>query len=335
MIGEVEAMESLPPGVSHPLPGVIATGRDWPKRRAQLLALFEKEMYGPAPPSTVPKRVGVRALPSPDPAVTLRIERWHPGITGPIDVLVSLPTRTSKPAPAFVGLNFESVPDTLEGVHHHWGFIEAAKRGFGTVVACYEDIAPDEKDALIYRSGLRAISLWAGALSRMVDGIEKHIPELDPKRLAVVGHSRLGKAALLAGARDTRFALTIPSQSGCGGAAPSRGSIGETVERINTVFPHWFSDKFKKYNAHPETLPFDQHALLACIAPRALLLCNAVEDTWANPDGQVSALEAAKPVWSLLGADPVQKTGVFVRPGKHAMSETEWRAYLEFAEKVL
>jgi hypothetical protein len=202
-------------------------------------------------------------------------------------------------------------------------------------VACYESVAPDQNDALIYRSGFRAISLWAWALSRMLDGIEKFVPELDPKRLGVVGHSRLGKAALLAGARDIRFALTIPSQSGCGGAAPSRGSQGETVERINTAFPHWFADRFKKYNARPEGLPLDQHHLLACLAPRAVLICNAAEDTWANPDGQVSALDAARPVWSLIGADSARKTATFLRAGGHAMTGQEWAAYLDFAERVL
>jgi hypothetical protein len=327
---------ALPPGIAHVLPELrVGTGAGWPKRREKLLALLEKEMYGPAPAPEPPRRIRARALPSPDPAVTVRVERWHLGVTGPLDVLVALPAKLSKPVPGFVGLNFESVADTLENINHHWGLIESAKRGFGSVAACYESVAPDQKEALIYRSGFRAISLWAWALSRMTDGVEKFVPEIDTGRIAVVGHSRLGKAALLAGARDTRFALTIPSQSGCGGAAPSRGSQGETVQRINTVFPHWFSDRFKKYSAHPESLPFDQHELLACLAPRAVLLCNAQEDTWANPDGQVSALDAARPVWSLLGADPDEKTATFLRPGSHAMSALEWGAYLDFAEKVL
>ncbi len=325
----------LPPGIAYALPELRATASGWPKRREQLLALFEKEMYGPAPAPEPPKRIRARTLPSPDPAVLLRVERWHLGVTGPLDVLVALPAKTAKAAPGFVGLNFESISDTLENINHHWGLIESAKRGFGNVVACYESVAPDQQSALIYRSGFRAISLWAWALSRMVDGVEKFVPELDLKRLAVVGHSRLGKAALLAGARDERFSLTIPSQSGCGGAAPSRGSQGETVERINSHFPHWFADRFKKYNVHPETLPFDQHQLLACLAPRGVLLCNAQDDTWANPDGQVSALNQARPIWSLIEADPAEKTATFLRPGGHGMTEVEWAAYLDFAEKVL
>lgn len=329
-------MQTLPPGVAHPLPDLLPLKQDgWPRRREELLTLFEKEMYGMAPAPELPRVRAKRILPSPDPALTLRVERWSTSATGPVDVLIALPAKVQKPVPAFVGLNFESVAETIENVKHHWALTDAAKRGFGMVVACYEDIAPDEKTALLYRLPYRAISLWAWAFSRLVDGIEKHVPEIDPKRLAAVGHSRLGKAALLAGMRDTRFALTIPSQSGCGGAAPSRGNTGESVERINTVFPHWFVDRFKTYNKHPEKLPFDQHAALACIAPRALLLCNATEDTWANPDGQVSALEAARPIWNLLGADPAQKTATFIRPGKHSMSEVEWNAYLEFAEKVL
>lgn len=343
MADEVSDMQTLPPGVAHPLPDLLAfkkggrvTGMGgWPERREELLKLFEKEMYGPAPAPELPRVKAKRALSSSDHALTLRVECWSMNAIGPIDVLIALPAKAQKPIPAFVGLNFSSIAETIEGVRHHWAFTDAAKRGFGIVVACYEDIAPDEKTALLYRLPYRAISLWSWAFSRLVDGIEKYVPEIDLKRLAAVGHSRLGKAALLAGMRDTRFALTIPSQSGCGGAAPSRGNIGESVERINTVFPHWFDDRFKKYNKTPEKLPFDQHAALACIAPRALLLCNATEDTWANPDGQLSALEAARSVWSLLGADPAQKTSTFTRPGKHSMSELEWKAYLDFAERVL
>jgi hypothetical protein len=337
-------MEALPPGIAHTLPDVLTLMRGgrvtnaggWAKRRAELLTLFEKEMYGPALPPQVPEKDIVRALPSPDPAVSLRIERWHLGPTGPLYVIVSTPTKREKPAPVFIGLDFEAVETILTNPpQFYWAFVEAAKRGFGIVVGCYEEVAPDQKSAPLYKSEYRAVSLWAWALSRLADGVEKYVPELDPKRLAAVGHSRLGKTALLAGARDTRFALTIPSQSGCGCAAPSRGSIGESVERINTVFPHWFNDRFKTYNKRPEKLPFDQHALLACIAPRALLICNAADDTWANPTGQTSALEAARPVWSLLGADPAQKTSAFLRPGGHAMSAAEWTAYLDFAEKVL
>src|SRR5205085_5634423 len=142
---------------------------------------------------------------------------------------------------------------------------------------------------------------WAWGCHRAVDYLltDKGI---DGKRLAVVGHSRLGKTALLAGAFDDRIAVVIPHQSGCGGAGPSRtkNPKAETVKRINTSFPHWFCDNFKQFNDDPSKLPFDQHGLVALVAPRPVLFSNAVEDQWANPDGQFDVLKAADPVYRLL-----------------------------------
>src|SRR5262249_58121619 len=106
---------------------------------------------------------------------------------------------------------------------------------------------------------------------------------LDARSFIAVGHSRLGKTALLAAASDERIALAIPHQAGCGGTAPSRGKVGESVKQINTGFPHWFNDTFKQFNDQPEKLPFDQHCLAALCAPLPVLFSNAVDGTWANP----------------------------------------------------
>jgi len=107
---------------------------------------------------------------------------------------------------------------------------------------------------------------------------------------------------LLAAAFDERFALAIPLQAGCGGTAPSRGKVGESVKVINDHFPHWFNAEFKRFNDQPEKLPFDQHCLIALCAPRPVLLANATEDTWANPEGQFQMLQAADSVYRILGA---------------------------------
>src|SRR5207302_5707572 len=124
-----------------------------------------------------------------------------------------------------------------------------------------------------------------------------------------------GKVALLAAAFDERVAMAIPLQAGCGGTSPSRGTVGESVKRINTSFPHWFNGAFKEFNDRPDRLPFDQHCLVALAAPRPVLLTNAVEDTWANPEGQLQVLQAADPVYRFLGAGGLEAKRM-PQPGK-------------------
>jgi hypothetical protein len=188
---------------------------------------------------------------------------------------------------------------------------------------------------------------WAWGLSRAADYLVTD-PQIDGRRMIVIGHSRNGKTALLAGAMDERFAIVIPSQAGCGGTAPSRGTVGESVERINTVFPHWFNDTFPQFNKQTQKIPFDQHCLMAMVAPRPLLLTNATGDEWANPRGQFEMLKAAEPVYRLLGVEgcsaaefPAEnqlvnsRLGYFIRPGKHDMTAVEWTAWLDFADKHL
>src|SRR5262249_7964393 len=180
------------------------------------------------------------------------------------------------------------------------------------------------------------IAAWAWGLMRGVDYLLTD-KDIDGKRIAVVGHSRLGKTALLAAAFDDRIALSIPLQAGCGGTAPSRGKVGESVKAINTGFPHWFTGAFQDFNAKPGRLPFDQTCLVALCAPRPVLFANAVEDSWANPDGQFQVLKAADPVYRFLDAGgldakempPVNKLvdsklGYFIRPGKHSMTRDDW-----------
>jgi hypothetical protein len=174
------------------------------------------------------------------------------------------------------------------------------------------------------------------------------VPEIDGKRIASVGHSRNGKAAIVAAAFDERIALAVPLQAGCGGTAPSRGTVGESVKAINDHFPHWFNAAFKQFNEAPQRLPFDQNCLVALVAPRPVLFPNAEEDTWANPEGQFRVLKAAEPVYRLLGAEGLEadrmpplrhlvssRLGYFIRPGKHSMTREDWSAFLEFADRNL
>jgi cephalosporin-C deacetylase-like acetyl esterase len=173
-------------------------------------------------------------------------------------------------------------------------------------------------------------------------------PGIDPRRIVVTGHSRMGKAALFAAAFDERIALAIPHQAGCGGTGPSRSKNpkAESVQRINTSFPHWFDDNFKKFNEANDRIPFDQHCLVALCAPRPVLYTNGIEDQWANPDGQFEMLKAASPVYKLCGAEGVgaaempplgklvdTRLGYYVRTGPHVSDPDYWKTFLDYADK--
>ena len=191
------------------------------------------------------------------------------------------------------------------------------------------------------------IMAWAWGTHRMIDYLVT-LPEIDAKKVAVVGHSRLGKATVVAAAFDDRIALAIPHQAGCGGTAPDRRANpkSEPLARINTAFPHWFSGNFKAFGDAAEKLPFDQHALVALCAPRPVLFSNATDDQWADPAGQFEVLRAANPAYALYGevgmdatAYPAENTpvgqrlGYWVRPGSHQMNRADWAAFLAYADK--
>lgn len=307
---------------------------------------------------------------------------------GKIHLLLVTPNASREPVGCFVGMNFcgnhavvndpkiliptcwmypnrKSVKDNKATEESRgteiatWSLEQSIERGYAVATFYNGDIDPDRADQ---RGGVRpawlkkgavspddtaTIMAWAWGIHRAVDYLVTR-KQIDAKRIICVGHSRLGKTALLAAAFDERIAIAMPHQAGCGGTAPSRGTVGESVKRINTSFPHWFCGNFKRFNDEPARLPFDQHCLAALCAPRPVLFTNAKEDTWANPDGQFEVLKAADPVYRFLDAGGLDakerppigklvdsKLGYFIRDGKHSMTREDWQVFLDFADRNL
>ena len=341
--------------------------------RSHWLARFADEIYGttPAPPLAVEIErrpvTGERAE-----RVVLRL-KLEVG-TFVVDAGLWLPSDRSNPAPVILGLDFKGpigvlsgegfpldhearLPPVFEGdglltdaqrgaSAHRWPVALLTDAGFAVLISCYGSWVPDDPSLYTVRGlypligqSIRsarpgAITLWGWAICRLVD-VAALIPEVDSRRVAVAGHSRLGKAALWAAAHDERIGSALINNSGAMGASLSGRDYGETRQHVEGRFPHWLSP-----DAKPGEAPLDQHQLLAAVAPRQLYVASASEDLWADPKGEYIALQAAAPAWTGTELPPVRdvyapgaevRRGALawhLRPGPHDIRPYDWHRYL-------
>lgn len=309
-----------------------------------------------------------------------------PGETAPrIRLALFLPASATGPVPVFLALNkcgnYEVLPEPAivynaeawchgncpqtepEGRGHaadFWCVPQLLERGYAFATFHESDIDPDKDDFTdgvhgAYASELPVgphswgtIAAWSWGLRRCIDYLVTD-PAINPAQVAVIGHSRRGKTALLTAALDERVALVVPHQSGTGGMALSRNNDQEKLERINRVFPHWFNDTFPQFNDREDLLPFDQHLLVALVAPRALLDTEGLKDTWANAKSAHKGLVAANRVYKLLDAPGIKGGGMIQGPAElspenagnllqfrlnteHTLNADYWKAILDFAD---
>jgi hypothetical protein len=361
----------LPRGGPAGAAGAGAGARDaWRARRGELLELFRAHVYGRAPGRPDRLRFEVieedpRAM---DGAATLRrvaVLSEHAGRAHRFELTLFLPNARPGRAPVFLLLNNRPAANTDPTRRERsafWPAEEMIARGYGIAALQNDELAPDDRERFaegvvrLFEGAPRgarpadawgALAAWAWGASRAMDYLETDA-RVDARSVAVVGHSRGGKAALWAGAQDERFALVVSNESGEGGAALSRRLYGETVARITAAFPHWFAPRYAEYAGREAALPVDQHMLLALVAPRALYVASADEDLWADPRGEFLSLAHASPAWAPWGEPPVRdgdmpplgrplvvgRRGYHVRPGGHDLTRFDWERFADFADRL-
>jgi pimeloyl-ACP methyl ester carboxylesterase len=373
---EINYAESKVPSYSLPNAliasdgAAITTPKLWSDvRRPELMELFREQIYGRRPDKSYSVRFeqiseNLNALDGAAIGRSMKVVLMIDDRVFSFPFTVLLPKEAIGKAPLVVMINNRYFVPLEKAITEHdpfWPVETIIDRGYATATFFTSDVDPD--NAKGYSEGVRSffaagappdddawrsLSAWGWAASRVLDYL-KTVQEVDATRAAVVGHSRGGKAALWAASEDERFAIAYSNHSGCGGAALSRRAYGETVRRITTNFPHWFSPNFASYADRERELPVDQHELISLIAPRAVYVTSADEDLWADPKGEYASLVAAAPVFQLLGepsiTDPempalnqqriVGKTGYCIRSGGHGLEQVDWERFLSFADTIV
>lgn len=278
-------------------------------------------------------------------------------VTKDVNVIISDAWAENDPS---MGINYNQLTEQSRGAKtSRWAIEKMIDAGIGLATIYYCEVDPDKNDfsdgihPLLYVDDQEkpainewgSIAAWAWGLSRAMDYLEKD-SDVDASKVIVFGHSRLGKTSIWAGVTDKRFAGVISNDSGCGGAALSKRQFGETLWRINTSFPHWFCKNFHNFSKKEDTMPVDQHELLALIAPRPLYVASAEEDQWADPRGEFLSAYYATPVYHLYSKkgiesikmpevnQPIQNTVAYhIRTGKHDVTDFDWEQYIKWAKE--
>ena len=337
-------------------------------RRNEILELFRENVYGRVPDTRYEQSFKLVNFDKNAINGTATLKQVEITITSEgkqliIHLAIFTPNNSDKPVPVFLLINNRGPANsdpTRKEKSEFWPVEDAIARGYGMAVFNNSDVAADKYDDFkngifeLLDKNLRpdnawgTIAAWSWGASRCMDYIVTD-KEIATGKVAVVGHSRGGKAALWAGAQDMRFAMVVSNESGCGGSSLARRRYGETVRRINSAFPHWFCNNFKKINDNIDSLPIDFHMLASLVAPRPLYVANASDDLWADPRGSYLSIYHAQPVYKLLGADSSipesmpslnnqvinGKIGYHIRDGVHNMLLSDWKMFMNFADSVL
>ena len=347
--------------------GRRVTKDSWPERRRELLDFFEREVYGRLPPK--PEEMSFEVVSekmSEDRFATMRVYRqyFRRDRTGPvIDWFAAVPRHAKGRVPVFIHLNYAGLDMVADKRTNHyslpWDMLVA--NGYAFMSAKYTQITGDGEKRGGFFNGVcglwgerdfakgvcpGSLMVWAWGLMRGLDLAEK-VPEIDASRNVVIGSSRLGKAALLAAAYDERFTVCVPNQAGAVGVQLMKRDYGESLKGQRLSVPHWYCRNVWKYAANPKAQPFDQHLLLACVAPRVLLL-ECYHKKWFDPKGEWMAAKAASPVWKMLTGDglcgewPKPYSDALVRPPFgyvrrtecHGLSPYDWKWAMDFADRA-
>jgi|TARA_B110000879_G_C11181897_1_gene518895 hypothetical protein len=357
----------------------ITTAEEWRTvRRPQIMSLFSNLVYGRVPEPSTPLKItfeevkkdknfmGGKATRK-DVDIQLKTERGEKTMR----IVVYVPNGAKKPVPAIMKHSFNNTRSddfdraflNKDCLKNGWPLGKILDAGFAFCAVYHEDLVGHNEvefrnsiHGLFYPKGqsfpkaqewgVLAACAWGGM--RALDYLETD-GDIDAKRVAVMGHSKMGKTALWTAAQDERFAMAISAQSGCGGAALWRRKSGETLKKMVTRFPYWLCRNAQKFVEQEDDLPVDQHMLLACIAPRPVYVHSGVEDTWADGRGEYLSAYHASEVYRLFGKKGLEseespqvgrammagEVGYHIREGGHSIEVWDWERFIEFASRHL